>query len=482
MRALTAFALILITSCAVDSPRSGVPPNALAITDVTVIDATGAPPRTGMTVLIEDGHIRAVGSTDRVEVPRGVRAVDGSGKYLIPGLWDAHVHLSYIGSDALRLFVANGITHVRDAGGRLAETKAIRDRVAGSDLVGPRVEISGPNLEGEAWMKLAYQIAPPGDPIWETGPRVVVSRQNAQAVVDSLVAQGVDFIKARNVWGEDFLALAVATKRAGIPLASHNPSGVNMDEAARSGLDSFEHAESISGDFDTMTVAARRRMFEQVAETRALVTPTLVEAVGLVVSSDSTIIAAIEDTLGLLDPRNPYLPESMRRYWRQAMEQRKRYGAPPAGTFEKITRDLRAMNRAGIVMLAGTDVGGIPLVYPGFSLHEELELLVREGGLTPMQALQSATRNPPRFFGLEGETGTIAPGMVADIVMLDANPLEDITNTRKIFAVVLNGRYFNRQRLDALLLDVERAANAPAPVSTFASSGRLRGTHFRESR
>jgi imidazolonepropionase-like amidohydrolase len=312
MRVLCALVPALIPSCAVDSPRSDTQPDALAITNITVVDVTGAPHQRGMTILVEDGRIQEVGPTADVEVVRGVRVVDGSGKYVIPGLWDAHVHLSYIGPDALPLFVANGITHVRDAGGRLAETKALRDRVAASDLIGPRIEISGANLEGEAWMTLAYQIAPPGDPIWEAGPRLVVSRQNAQAVVDSLVAQGVDFIKARNVWGEDFLALAAATDRAGIPLASHNPNGVNMVEAARAGLDSFEHAETIQGDVDTMAVATRQRMFEQVAGTRALVTPTVVEAMRLILSPDSVILAAIEDTLGLLDRRNRYVPERMR--------------------------------------------------------------------------------------------------------------------------------------------------------------------------
>ena len=464
MRGLTAFALFLTASCAIDAPNGGVRPNTLAITDVTVIDATGAPARPGITVLIEDDRIRAMGPAETVEIPRGALVVDASGKYLIPGLWDMHVHLSYAGPAALSLFVANGVTHVRDAGGRLAETKALRDRVAAGDLIGPEIEISGANLEGEAWMRLAYEIVPPDDAFWERGPRVVVSGQNVEAVVDSLVAQGVDFIKARNVWGEDFLVLAAAAERAGIPRASHNPNGVNMVDAARAGLDSFEHAESIWSDFDTMTVAARQRMFEQVAATEALVTPTLIEAVGAIVSSDSAISAAIADTLGLLDPRNRYLSGPLRRQWREFLEQRRRYGAPPAGTFANIAREARAMNRAGIIMLAGTDLG-IPLIYPGFGLHDELELLVREAGLTPMRALQSATRNPPRFFGLDDEVGAIATGMVADLVLLDADPLEDITNTRKFSAVVLNGRYLDRPRLDALLLDAERAEIAPGRTS-----------------
>lgn len=313
-------------------------------------------------------------------------------------------------------------------------------------------------------MQAAYQIVPPEHQVWELGPRVVVSNENVQIVVDSLMQAGVDFVKARNVWGEDFLALAAATERAGIPLASHNPNRVNMLMAAQAGLDSFEHAESIWGDFDTLSVPARQRMFERVAETGVLVASTLMADIGLVVSTDSAILAVIEDTLGILDPRNRFLPEQMRANWREAVEQRRKYGAHPEGTFGKIALDVRAMNRAGIPMLAGTDVGGIPLVYPGSSLHEELELLVREGGLTPMVALQSVTRNPPRFFGMQGVMGTIAPAKMADLVLLDASPLEDIRNTRKISAVVLNGRYLDRRALDALLEAAQHAATrSPEP-------------------
>ena len=456
-------ALIGLTLAAACDPASqGTARDAtLAIAGVTVIDATGAPPRANMTVVVQDGRIRTVGPADSVTVPTAATVVDARGKYLIPGLWDAHVHLSFAGSEILPLFVAYGVTSVRDVGSQLASTRAMRDSVALGRLVGPRILTSGPILEGAAWMEAAHRIAPPESPIWKVGPRVVAARDRVQAVVDSLVAAGVDLIKSRNVWGEDFLALAAATERAGIPLASHNPNGVNMVDAAESGLDSFEHAESIQGDFDTLSVAARDRMFAQVARTKAMVVPTLMADVGLVVSSDSAIEAVLADTLGVVDPRNRALPAAMRRFWRESMEQRRQYGAHPAGTFEKITRDVRAMHRAGIPMLAGTDVGGIPRVYPGSSLHEELELLVRHGGFSPMEALQSATRNPPRFFRADADANLLAAGMVADLVLLDADPLTEVANVRKIAAVVLKGRYLDRAALDALIAGAEQAASAP---------------------
>lgn len=458
MRAVSPILLILAAACATAPPRATPPVPVLAITGATVVDATGAPPREGMTVVIEGDRIREVAPSGAVEIPRRAQVVNAAGKYLIPGLWDTHVHLSFASADALPLFIAHGVTSVRDLGGRFETVRAMRERVRSGEAMGPRIFTSGATLEGAAWMRAAHQLLPPDDPMWAAAPRVTVSRENARAVVDSLVAEGVDLIKARNVWGEDFLALAAATERVGIPLASHNPNRVSMLDAVRAGLDSFEHAESIWGDFDTLSTPARQRMFEQVAETEVLVAPTLMADVGYA-SPEGAILAAVADTLGRLDPRSRTLPEPMRAAWAEALRQRKLHGAAPEGTFEKITRDVRSMNEAGIPMLAGTDVGAIPLVYPGAGLHEELQLLVDEGGLTPMEALQSATRNPPRFFGRGDQTGTIEPGRAADLVLLDADPLADIRNTQRIHAVVLDGRYLGREALDALLA-AERAVGA----------------------
>lgn len=465
MRFLAITALALVVACTPRTPsvpaERGAP---LAITGVTLIDVNAGMARADMTVRMRGARIEAVGMAGSVAVPRDAHVVDGRGKYLIPGLWDAHVHLSFAGPEILPLFVAHGVTTVRDVGSRLDSTRAMRTRIAAGQLVGPRILTSGPILEGAAWLEAAYKIAPPESHVWKAGPRIVTSKANISTIVDSLKTAGVDLIKSRNVWGDDFLALAAATERAGIPLASHNPNRVNMLDAARGGLDSFEHAESVWGDFDTMTVAARERMFEQVARTGTLVTPTLMADIGLIVSSDSAIEAVLADSLGMVDRRNRSLPRVMRQGWRRAMEERRKYGAAPAGTWEKITRDVRAMHRAGIPMMAGTDVGGIPRVYPGSSLHEELVLLVREGGLTPLQALQSATRNPPRFFRqrpvVVPYADPFAVGAVADLVLLDADPLADIASVRRIRAVVLRGRLFDRAALDDLVAGAERAASA----------------------
>ena len=453
----------VLPGCA--SPRAAsIPTSAvLAITHATVIDVESGRLLPNQTVLVAGSRILEVLPAVRARIPTGARIIDATGKFLIPGLWDAHVHLSATGQDALPLLIAYGVTSVRDLGGQLEEIVAIRKRVQSGELIGPRILTSGPLLEGTAWMNAAYQIAPPNHPMWVAAPRVIASRENVQTVVDSLKSLGVDLIKSRNVWGDDFLALADAAERAGVPLASHNPNRVHMLAAARRGLDSFEHAESIWGDFDTLSVADRERMFQLVGETGALVVPTLVADVGLIVSSDSVLLAAIADTLGRLDARNRSLPRQMRTLWAEAVAQRRQYGAHPAGTFGKITRDVQAMHRAGILMMAGTDIGGIPLVYPGSSVPDELELLVREGGLTALAALQSATRNPPRFFNMQNDLGTVESGRRADLILLDANPLADISNTRKIAGVILDGRYLDRQMLDGLLAGAERSARPQLP-------------------
>ena len=176
--------------------------------------------------------------------------------------------------------------------------------------------------------------------------------------------------------------------------------------------------------------------------------------------TDSGILAAAADTAGLLDPRNAQLTPRIRQNWRDAVEARRKYPAHPPGTFEKIARDTRAMHEAGIPFLAGTDVGGIPLVYPGSSLHHELQLLVKHGGLTPLQALQAATRNSSRFLGLQNEIGTVEVGKMADLVLLEANPLQDIGNVRRIRAVVAAGRFLDRATLDGLTRIAQCVENA----------------------
>lgn len=421
----------------------------LAITHATVIDGTGAAPKADFTVVIRGGRIARVAPAGEVTIPHEAFVIDGRGRFLIPGLWDAHTHLSFAGEQALPLLVANGITGVRDVGSRLEEIRELQNRIATGEIVGPRIRTSGPIFESAEWMRRAFQIVPPDHPVWKEAPRVQVTTANAQALVDSLARAGVDFIKARNVSGNEFLALAAATERAHLPFASHTPAGVPMDQAADAGLDSFEHAETVVSRWGNAPADVRRRMYVGVAARGALVTPTLVADQEDTVS-EARLQELIADTLGLLDVRNCTLPTKMRENWVEALRARRQTGSPSADEVARIAAEVRPMHLAGIRTLTGTDMGGVLLVYPGASVHDELVLLVR-AGLTPMEALVSATSEPARFLRLSDSVGTIAPGKAADLLILDADPLSDIRNTRRIQAVVQAGHVISRTRLDLML-------------------------------
>jgi imidazolonepropionase-like amidohydrolase len=457
MKHALACVLLITSACtAAPTPQEGPAPGGVAITHVSVIDATGAAPRLDQTVLIQGERIAAVGPSGSVRVPRGAEVVDARGKYLIPGLWDAHVHLSYAGECVLPLFVASGVTSVRDLGSRMDEIKAWRERMDAGELVGPRIKTAGPNLESERWLKGAteyFASRGQGDfPLWEIGPRVGVSSpEDAPAVLDSLVRMGVDFVKPRNISGATYRAVAAEAERRGLPLAGHAPAGLTLLEAARIGMDSFEHGDAVVFS-DTIGLAERNEILSELARMGVFLVPTFISTRMYVSVPDSLVLAFVADTLSPRDPRRRLVTRRQAATWYFAVASKHPADAPP--DFERMLQEqreaVRAAHQAGVKLMAGSDFGGVPLLFPGSSLHEELELLVGEAGLTPMEALQSATRNPPMFFDMEEEMGTIEAGKLADLVLLDENPLEDIRNMRSIRAIVVQGKLLNQRELNTL--------------------------------
>jgi imidazolonepropionase-like amidohydrolase len=437
-------------------------PALVAITHITVIDGTNAAPQADQTILIRGNKISAVGKSAKVKVPAGARVIDGRGKYLIPGLWDSHVHLGLTGESSLLLFIANGVTSVRDMAGDAAELKVWRQQIAAGARIGPRIKMAGPAVESEKFL----QILPKVDQMLglrlsaEILPtRIGISTpEDARQAVGRLADMAVDFVKFRTMASpEAYLALADEAKKRGLAFVGHEPEVVDLEAASSAGQRSIEHLPFMS--LEKASEAQRGTAFRAFVHNGTWIDPTLVAAVGYRGTPNDKVMAVIEDKTNQLDPRRKYLSPSLLEFWRAQMVL-KQVEDPmdwPA-LVQQGFADLSAMHKLGVRILAGSDTGA-PLVYPGFSLHEELALLVDKGGLTAREALSDSTIEPARTLGLEKEIGTVEPGKLADLVLLNRDPLQDIRNTQQITAVIADGKVFDRAALDALL---EKAASSAA--------------------
>jgi imidazolonepropionase-like amidohydrolase len=439
----------------------------LALTHVNVIDGTGSALQADMTVVIKGQRIAEMGKAQGVKIPKGATVFDGRGKFLIPGLWDMHVHSifgDWIPKDEnliLPLFVANGVTGVRDMGGDLNALKDWRARIAAGKLLGPRMMISGPMLDG------------PTPRFPSSAP--VSTAEDGRDTVDRLKNAGVDFIKIQSLIPRDgYFAAAAEARKIGIPFVGHVPDAVRASEASSAGQKSIEHftgvfegcstiedqllkgPKSLGQNVATFDPERAKTLIALFAKNQTWQVPTLAWERGQWLVDDVDLSQ---------DPLIKYAPVAWKnRTWpmfkKDILETMDTDPLPVRKRFVQMELEMTlAMFRAGVPFMAGTDTAAGIHIFPGFSLHQELALFV-EAGLTPMQALQTATLNPAKFLGTTADMGTVEKGKIADIVLLDANPLEDINNTRKIQAVVLAGRYFSRAQLDEMLHGVEVAAAA----------------------
>ncbi len=453
---------------------AGLRADSVAFTHVTVIDMTGAAPKHDRTVVVTGNRIAQVGPAS-TKIPQGALVVDGRGKFLIPGLWDMHVHFGET-ARSLPLFIANGVTGVREVGGDPEKSFRWREQTASGELVGPRIVACGPIIDGP-------------DPAAH-GPTIVVGTpaEGRKAVAD-LAGRGTNCLKVYDRLPRDaYFAIVAEAKRRRIPVVGHVPLSVTTAEASEAGQRSIEHLGTIfegastiepelrrleaapppAGDpseFPRRIAARGERMLDTYDERKAaalmrrLAKNRTWQVPTLVVKRGQTFI---DDLSRAGDERLKYVPEADREWWTPQKNFFARYRTPEYIVYKKrlYRRELElvgAMQRAGVPLLTGTDLSSA-WVFPGFSLHDELQLFV-EAGLTPMQALQAATRNPAEFLGELASAGTVEKGKAADLVLLDANPLEDVRNSRKIRAVVRNGRYFSREALDEMLARAESGRN-----------------------
>jgi imidazolonepropionase-like amidohydrolase len=450
-------ALVLLDACASTGTTLGG--NAMAIVGVSVVDPSSSSSAVAdQTILVSDGVIRAVGPSSAVVIPAGARRIDARGKYAIPGLWDAHVHFMNTGITALQLFVAHGVTSVREMGGYIDSTRAWQARMKTGTLIGPRILTSGPILESPSYLQRVVERSARGNP--ELALRVLPYRIGvgdsigARRAIDSLVKLGVDFVKIRTSGNpEAFYATLREARRAGLRVAGHQPNTVSLRSALDSGQTDLEHA--ILPPLSRLSDASRDSTYRTFTANGAWYTPTLAVSRMVMLSGDSAARAIFSTDAIRLDERRSYASAWLLGWWRMQVDERaadttSSRAAAMEEAYRSSASDVRRMRELGVNILAGSDAGSV-LVYPGFALHEELRLLVDDGKLSPREALWSATVGPARFSRLDERLGTIAPGKIADIVLLDADPLTDIRNTRRIFAVIQGGRLFSRADLDALL-------------------------------
>jgi len=465
--AILAFVLPAFASPALATPQRGD----VIIRHVTVVDVERAQTAAGQAVVLKGGDIVAVGTDASVAKDwRAQQIVEGKGRYLIPGLWDMHVHFGG-GADLIEenkalfpLYVANGITTIRDCSGDLADqVLAWRGEIVAGSLFGPRLLTSGAKIEGIA-------------PVWK-GTIEVGNEADVDAALARLSDRDkVDFVKITDntLKPELFLYALRQAKALGIRTSGHIPMALTVDQAVDAGISSIEHLDyaynagskdeaAIAADFAAGRIdraEANRRLdagfdrdtamaaYRRFAAKGVSVTPTL---------NGSRILAWLDRDDHSKDEGLAYIGPKLRKTYDWRIERAAKADAAAIAARHKQIEDvgtiLPMLAEAGVPIMAGTDAGFLnSFNYPGFGLHDEIELFV-DKGLTPAQALASATRAGPAWFGWLDRYGAIKPGMAADLVLLTKNPLEDIAATRAIDAVVMRGQVYDRAALDTMLAD-----------------------------
>lgn len=471
MKKLTMLLLIVLVPI-VSRAQKDNQNRSVAFNRVTIINLQTGRSQPEMTVIVTGERIATIGKTGKTRVPEDALLIDARGKFMIPGLWDMHIHALTDNRYewVFPMLIANGVTGIREMGNNLPVERIslIRRDISEGRLPGPRFGAATTRILDGAGTTLNVATA-------------VASVEQARALVGDYKRQGVDFIKPYNLLSREvYTAIVDEAKRQKIPVEGHVPFSMSAREVSDLGQITIEHnadvfmscsrdeeklREELKELVKTLPVGARQQIETKAAASyderraRALFTRFARNGTWM---CPTLIINSIPDSESTLenDPRLKYISARMEERWRSELKQRKQLVPSADDKKMRYQRRLKVtglMQRSGLRLLAGSDAPNL-YAYPGFSLHEELELLV-SAGLSTTEALRTATVNPARFFGRESELGTIEKGKLADLVLLDANPLENIANTKKVNTVVLNGRLFGRNDLDKMLAEVEAVVN-----------------------
>jgi hypothetical protein len=464
--------LLCLRTWAWAQPGPGPSSQTLVFTNVNVVDTRNGRILPGMTVVVKNGQIQGVARLGLISETRNVRVINATGQYMIPGLWDMDVHTADLSAAwdekiTYPLYVANGVTGVRDMGGDPDLLERRRQKIEDGTLPGPHILFANQFLSGG-----------------ESDSRTVTLNNPADApeAVAKLKKRGVNLVMVRSDISRDaYLAFAEEAAKLKIRFEGPVPDSITVAEASAAGQSSIERLSGIPLACSSKEDALRRQA-SQAPASQNVAPPASVATVAMetydpkrawnlfVQLSDNNTwqvpalisaqtMASMGDTALMVDPRLKYVPVSVRREWE--LESLRMRTSPDAleHTKKQSARELElanTMRRAGVQFMAGSD-GREPYVFPGFSLHAELEWLVKVG-FSPTQALQSATLDPALFLAKLDKFGVVEAGHAADLVLLEANPLEDIRNTSKIAAVVVAGKYHSRQDLDKMLARVAETA------------------------
>ncbi|MGH9846233.1 MAG: amidohydrolase family protein [Blastocatellia bacterium] len=419
----------------------------VAITGATLIDVRTGESIKDSVIVIEGDRIKQVGKAGEVSIPSSARIIDARGKWIIPGLTDMHSHISGTPGLPLGLYLANGVTTIRDPGGNLTLLRLLREQLDSGKLTGPRLFFAGPILDGNP-------------PVWPAGSILADTPERAASAVNFLIDQGADFIKVYNNISEPVLKAIIRTAhQREIPVIGHVPRSITMTRAVELGMDCLEHIRVTGRELlpleeankiDFLPLGRRETLLWQrfdlasdemkklvslLVEKKVFLDPTLT-------IDEKTLVFKREDLIK--DPNNRFLPREIFEAWAGQREP-EIYQIPPelkeeaAAGFKKRQQFVGMLSRAGVQITAGTDGAGPGTLLPGFGLQHELELLAA-AGLKPIDAIRAATITAARALKREKELGSIEAGKFADLVILNADPLAEIGNTRKIHLVMKGGQ------------------------------------------
>jgi amidohydrolase family protein len=488
MKTTAALLLLVLAAVAVPAPTGPSASSSLVFTHATVIDVRTGHIFRDQTIVVTGDRITAV--SPRAEIPANAEVVDATGKFVIPGFWDMHAHALWSTDQIQRMFgmfLANGVTSVRDMGSPLpvSETLSWRTRVANGRVLGPRIFAAGKLVDGPK-------------PVWPESV-AVGSEEQAREAVDMLHKDGVDFIKVYSRLPRvAYFAVAAEAKKDGLSFVGHVPICISASEASTAGQRSIEHLSEIlfacshnESDLRKQLVATTigaerdRLRKEQLKVVVSTFSAQKAMRLSRLFAKNATwqvptlLVQYTYAFVNLYDLHNSpgvrYVPASTVngcierlssfRKIRDAkeMEAQKR-------SYELEIQLIRMMHDSGVRFMTGTDA---ETFYPaGFGLHSELTLFV-SAGFSPLQTLQAGTLNPAVYFGKRRDLGTVEVGKLADLVIVEANPLDDIRNTQRITGVVTAGRYLDRQELDRLLSEAASLSNKGTVRECYRSLSRI---------